>query len=79
MQKLCLEGNFIQDITPLSNLTSLQVLNLKYNDICDVAPLAKLDNLRRLKLNKNLVKNWEILPLKIRKITAGCPSELRGL
>ncbi len=54
-------GNQISDISPLSNLTNLQWLNLESNQITDIGPLSGLTNLRDLYLRHNQIS--DISPL----------------
>jgi len=49
--------NRIDDINPLSSLTKLQYLKLRYNKITDVSPLAKLTELQILYLDNNRIIN----------------------
>ena len=46
-------SNEISNLSPLSGLTSLEVLNLGSNDISDVSPLSDLTNLTTLFLDNN--------------------------
>lgn len=50
-----IEGMPITDLSPLSELTSLEVLNLDIQRVTDLSPLRYLTNLRVLSLNDNLV------------------------
>ena len=52
----------IRDLSPLSGLKKLEVLNLHANRIIEVAPLAKLPNLRELILSRNQID--DIAPLE---------------
>jgi hypothetical protein len=45
--EMCLGGNQITDISPLSQLTNLRDLNLNRNQISDLTPLSNLTNLGR--------------------------------
>jgi Leucine-rich repeat (LRR) protein len=47
----------IKDLTPLSGLTSLEILNLHYNPISDISPLSGLSNLRELSLGGMMKTN----------------------
>ena len=53
LTQLDLSDNLIQDITPLSALTSLQQLNLNINNIQNLAPLSGLTQLNTLFLRMN--------------------------
>ena len=44
------KNNHITDLTPLKNLTDLQVLDLSNNNITDLTPLKNLTNLRELQI-----------------------------
>ena len=55
------EVGMVSDLTPLSNLTSLQRLNVAGNQISDIRPLAGLIHLRTLALWDNQLQN--IAPL----------------
>ena len=52
LQSLRLNGNQIQDITPLTVLMKLSNLHIRGNPINDITPLAKLTNLQKLGLGK---------------------------
>ena len=66
LQELCLGGNDkegqIDDITPLKNCKSLQVLDLSCNKIRDLDPLVKLPHLNTLDISYNQVQSSE--PIK---------------
>jgi len=49
--------NYICDLSPLSNLTSLQRLSFNDNSVEDISPLAGLTNLELLSFGDNLVNN----------------------
>ena len=51
------ESNKISDLSPLADLTNLEVLNLSCNQVSAVNPLAKLTNLRTLDLRYNQVND----------------------
>ena len=54
LEELSLENTgIVSDLTPLSNLTSLRVLNVANNQISDIRPLAGLIDLRTLDLSDN--------------------------
>jgi internalin A len=54
LTRLVLSENQISDISPLSGLTNLLVLDLSFNhQISDISPLAGLTNLQQLCLNGN--------------------------
>ncbi len=53
LRTLELDGNQIDDLTPLEGLTALSTLNLNANWISDLAPLAGLTNLQSLGLARN--------------------------
>jgi hypothetical protein len=57
LTRLVLGVNKISDITPLSSLTSLQVLDLASNQIVDISPLAGLVNLTELTLDANKISD----------------------
>jgi hypothetical protein len=61
LRKVELPGNFIRDLTPLSNLPNLRYINLESNVIKDVKPLATLRNLEYLNLSDNFIT--DISPL----------------
>jgi internalin A len=52
---LWLQGNQITDLTPLSELTNLQHLDLGNNQITDLMPLSGLTNLQILNLRDNQI------------------------
>ncbi|NES17737.1 MAG: leucine-rich repeat domain-containing protein, partial [Symploca sp. SIO3E6] len=53
--ELDLTGKGITDITPISELTNLEVLNLSYNQITDITPISELTNLKELDLYVNQI------------------------
>ncbi len=53
--------NMIKDISPLSKLSDLKLLDLNGNLIADVSSLSGLDNLQVLKLESNSLNNIEAL------------------
>ena len=55
------ENNQISDISPLSSLKNIKVLNLGKNQIIDVSVLANLTLLTRLNLSENQIA--DIKPL----------------
>ena len=57
LQRLELEYNRITDLTPLSQLKNLELLNLslRFNQIADLTPLSQLKNLNWLFLNSNQI------------------------
>jgi hypothetical protein len=61
LRKVELPGNFISDLSPLSNLPNLKYINLESNVIKDVKPLATLRNLEYLNLSDNFIT--DISPL----------------
>ena len=65
IKNLSLEGNNISDISPLAELTELQVLYLGFNQIKDISPLAGLSKLELLYLDGNKIE--DVSPLE--KIT----------
>lgn len=68
LSSLILNSNSIPDLTPLSGLAGLEILELGDNKITDVAPLKKLTALKRLILNKNKIE--DISPLSaLRELT----------
>ncbi len=55
---LFIDGNAaITDITPLSGLMRLQILNFSNNQIVDITPLANLTNLTELRASNNQVRD----------------------
>lgn len=80
LKKLCLQGDIemyydsdevdvcgsINDISTLSGLSALEILELDGNHISDISPLKSLDHLVRLDLSYNTIR--DISPLK--KLTA---------
>lgn len=64
--------NGIRDITPLSGLTNLMFLNLRYNIINDITPLSQLTNMKILilsALSQELYSETENPPTPITDIT----------
>ena len=59
---LGLRGNYIEDITPLEDLTGLVVLYLHDNDITDLTPLGGLTGLKDLDLSANFALS-DLTPL----------------
>jgi plastocyanin len=53
----------ITDISPLSNLTHLSVLELNGNSVESLTPLKNLTNLRKLSLERNKVNNIDLVNL----------------
>lgn len=51
----------ITDISPLSNLTDLEMLSLNSNEITDISPLADLTNLEFLWLSYNQISDVDVL------------------
>jgi len=49
--------NQISDLTPLANLSKLEVLYLYHNQISDISPLANLTNLIKLDIGLNLISD----------------------
>ena len=62
LTKLELQENMIRDISPLQNLTSLEILDLHHNGISDLTPLQNLTRLRTLWLHENMIS--DLTPLK---------------
>ncbi|MFN0201225.1 MAG: COR domain-containing protein, partial [Bacteroidia bacterium] len=60
-ERLWLNQNQIQDISPLAKLDKLERLWLNQNQIQDISPLAKLDKLQYLSLDQNQIQ--DISPL----------------
>jgi hypothetical protein len=56
-EDLNLSNNQISDISPLSNLTSLEWVVLDDNNISDITPLANLTNLTKLSLSDNQISD----------------------
>lgn len=48
LKALVLVGNYISDLTPLSDMTTLRELNLNNNSVEDLSPLQSLDRLEKL-------------------------------
>jgi Leucine-rich repeat (LRR) protein len=63
VEHISLNHSQIEDISALSILINLTVLNLNYNKIKDISPLGTLHNLRYISLNNNKIK--DISPLKM--------------
>ena len=61
MRSLSLANNQITDISPLSELVNLDILNLGINNITDISLLSELVNLKQLYLGNN--KIYDISPL----------------
>jgi len=61
LAEFTIDKDWVEDISPLSGLTSLRGLNLSYNGITDITPLSGLINLNRLYLVRNHVT--DISPL----------------
>ena len=62
LRELCLNHNYeIEDITPISGLTSLERLGLSGNKIKDISPISKLVYLKDLDISKNRIE--DITPL----------------
>ena len=58
LKSLVLMGtNRLADLTPLSNLTQLESLDLKTNAVSDLTPLAGLTNLQFLNLSGNFIQD----------------------
>lgn len=58
LKSLVLMGtNRLTDLTPLSNLTQLESLDIKTNSVSDLTPLAGLTNLQYLDLSGNFVQD----------------------
>ena len=55
LTELDLRINYINDISPLTELTYLNVLYLRANDISDISPLSGLTNLIQLGLEHNSI------------------------
>ena len=81
-------SNDISDLSPLSGLTNLTVLELSFNSISDVSALSNLTNLRALGLSFNSISdasalsgltNLQWLYLFDNDLTGGIPSELGNL
>lgn len=49
--------NFIEDLSPLSQLTELEYLFLSSNQVSDLAPIKDLRSLKRLTLNSNQISD----------------------
>jgi Leucine-rich repeat (LRR) protein len=58
---LDLEGNEVEDISQLKELTNLQSLNLAHNKIADIGPLSELTGLQYLHLAHNQVTDLKPL------------------
>ncbi|GEN45607.1 leucine-rich repeat domain-containing protein [Alkalibacillus haloalkaliphilus] len=54
--------NYVDDLSPLSNLEELEVFSARKNQISDLTPLAELRNLRQIRVNKNRVD--DLTPLQ---------------
>ncbi|MBF0713191.1 leucine-rich repeat domain-containing protein, partial [Gemella sp. GH3] len=61
LKNLNLANNFIEDITPISKITTLEDLNINNNKIKDANSLSKLTNLKKLSIRKNIITNLEFL------------------
>lgn len=61
LKNLNLSNNFIEDVSPLSNLMNLEDLNLSNNKIKDTNALATLTKLKQVSLRKNLMTNIDFL------------------
>ena len=49
--------NEITDVTPLSKMTQLKILNLPNNELKDITPLSSLVNLQKLDLEANYISD----------------------
>ena len=67
LEELYLKGNSIVDISILSSLKKLKVLDLNYNKVGNIKPLSCLENLNTLYLESNPISNTQkiSLPLNI--------------
>jgi Leucine-rich repeat (LRR) protein len=54
-------ANNISDISPISNRTNLEVLNLSYNQISDIGSLSGLNNIFLLYLKSNQIQDISAL------------------
>ncbi|MCA1031405.1 leucine-rich repeat domain-containing protein [Bacillus timonensis] len=61
LKELVLGYNRVSDLTPIANLTSLELLDLEFNLITDISSLNGLVNLQTLYLTENPVSNLEPL------------------
>ena len=52
---LYLANNAVSDLSPLSRMSTLRVLNLSYNDIVEIEPLAPMEELTQLQLAGNQI------------------------
>ncbi|GKT14027.1 hypothetical protein ADUPG1_010393, partial [Aduncisulcus paluster] len=63
LKKLHLHYNSIEDISPLSGMTSLEWLSLRDNSISDISPLSYLQHLKYLSASSNDLSNVDLTPL----------------
>jgi internalin A len=61
MRELHLEGNQIEDLSPLASMVNLQKLNMVGNNISDISPLYGLKNLKHLDLSDNDISEDQAL------------------
>ncbi|KAI8892024.1 hypothetical protein BC833DRAFT_407899 [Globomyces pollinis-pini] len=61
LQTLYAINNGISDLTPISGMVELNMLDLALNDISDVSPLSDLVNLEILDLDCNYIENIALL------------------
>ncbi len=59
--KISLNGSKIEDLSPIRNLTKLEVLSIPYSNISEIGFLAKMQKLRSLDLKGNKVTNLEFI------------------
>lgn len=62
LSNLLLDGQSINDLSPLSGLASLETLAVDDNQVQDLSPLQNLHNLSRLSLNGNSIE--DLSPLR---------------
>lgn len=61
LKSINLANNFIEDITPLTQITTLEDVNINNNKIKDASSLAKLKKLKKLDIKKNIITNLDFL------------------
>ena len=59
----------IKDISAISNLKKLKILNIGYNEITDISPIKDLENIDYPFINGNPITNINILYDKVEKMS----------
>ncbi|WP_313893664.1 DUF4652 domain-containing protein [Psychrobacillus sp.] len=61
LDRLIIFNTKVSDLTPLENAKKLTYLDIRYTDVTSIKPLLKHEKLKYLLLNKDIVKDWELL------------------